>query len=221
MGFLDGQSFLVHIDHEHGGRGAVHVADTAQLLSQLVLLTLEEQQLLLGQTGAVHVGEVHFLKFLEAGDALGHGLEVGQHAAEPTLGDIRHVHAGGLSGNSFLSLFLGADEQHGAVVGNSGLDEVVGLVDHVERLEQVDDVDAVALGEDELLHLRVPTTGLVAEVQACLQHVAHSDLSHGIATSFFVGSCLVMRSCVQPMPCRHQPTDTGRREHDANWLRTG
>ncbi len=67
---------------------------------------------------------------------------------------------------------------------DGGLDEVVGLVDHVERLEQVDDVDAVALGEDELLHLRVPTTGLVAEVQTCLQHVAHSDLSHGITTSF-------------------------------------
>ena len=32
-------------------------------------------------------------------DISGHGLEVGQHAAEPTLGDIRHVHAGGLSGN--------------------------------------------------------------------------------------------------------------------------
>ena len=66
-------------------------------------------------------------------------------------------------GDSFLSLLLGADEEHGAVVGHGGLDEVVRLVDHVERLEQVDDVDAVALGEDELLHLRVPTTGLVAK----------------------------------------------------------
>ena len=182
MGFLDGQSFLVHIDHEHGGRGAVHVADTAQLLVELVLLALEQEELLLGQAGAVHVGEVHFLKFLEAVDALGDGLEVGQHAAEPTLGDVGHVHAGGLVGDSFLSLLLGADEEHGAVVGHGGLDEVVRLVDHVERLEQVDDVDAVALGEDELLHLRVPTTGLVAEVQASLQHIAHSDLSHGITT---------------------------------------
>ena len=69
-------------------------------------------------------------------------------------------------------------------MSDGSLDEVIGLIDHVERLEQVDDVDAVALGEDELLHLRVPTTGLVAEVQACLQHVAHIDLSHGITTSF-------------------------------------
>ena len=85
-------------------------------------------------------------------------------------------------------------------MGDGSLDEVIGLIDHVERLEQVDDVDAVALGEDELLHLRVPTTGLVAEVQACLQHIAHIDLSHGITTSFLSVPCLAMRSCVQPEP---------------------
>ena len=142
----------------------------------------------------LRIGEVHLLKFLQTAHTLGDGLEVGQHAAEPTLGHVGHVHARGLGLHGFLGLLLGADEQHGAVVGDGGLDEVIGLVDQLQRLEQVDDVDAVALGEDELLHLRVPTTGLVAEVQACLQHVAHSDLSHGIATSFFVGSCLVMRT---------------------------
>mgnify|MGYP000659456614 FL=1 len=156
----------------------------------------------------------------ETGDALGHGLEVGQHTAEPTLGNVRHVHADSLIGNGFLSLLLGADEQHGAVVSDGSLDEVVGLVDHVERLEQVDDVDAVALGEDELLHLRIPTTGLVAEVQACLQHVAHIDLSHGITTSFcrFLPGHAFLRAA---KALRRRPTDTGRREHDANWLYAG
>ena len=165
----------------------------------------------------MHVGEVHLFEFLETGDALGHGLEVGQHAAEPALGDIRHVHAGGLGGHCFLSLLLGADEQHGAVMSDGGLDEVIGGVDHIERLEQVDDVNAVALGEDELLHLRVPTTGLVAEVQTCLQHIAHSDLSHGIATSFL---SVLAWSCVPAcnLALEARPTDTGRREHDANLL---
>ena len=220
MSFLNGQSFLVNVNHEHGGRSTVHVADTAQLLSQLVLLALEKQQFLLGQTGTTHVGEVHLFEFLETGDALGHGLEVGQHTAEPTLGNVRHVHADSLIGNGFLSLLLGADEQHGAVVSDGSLDEVVGLVDHVERLEQVDDVDAVALGEDELLHLRIPTTGLVAEVQACLQHVAHIDLSHGITTSFcrFLPGHAFLRAA---KALRRRPTDTGRREHDANWLYAG
>ena len=96
----------------------------------------------------------------------------------------------------FLSLLLGADEQHGAIVGDGGLDEVVGDIDQIQRLEQVDDVDSVTLGKDVLLHLRVPTAGLVTELETGLQHFAHSDLSHGI-TTFLVGYCLAMRSCVQ------------------------
>lgn len=48
---------------------------------------------------------------------------------------------------------------------DGSLDEVVGLVDHVERLEQVDDGAAVVLGEDELLIFGFNSMGLVAEVQ--------------------------------------------------------
>ena len=44
------------------------------------------------------------------------------------------------------------------------LDEVVCLVDVGKRLLQVEDVDTRALGENEALHLRVPTAGLVTEV---------------------------------------------------------
>ena len=192
MGFLDGERFLVDVHDEHRGGGADHVADTAKLLLQLILLALQQQQFLLGQTGAVHVGEVHLLKFLQTAHTLGDGLEVGQHAAEPTLGHVGHVHARGLGLHGFLGLLLGADEQHGAVVGDGGLDEVIGLVDQLQRLEQVDDVDAVALHQDVLLHLGVPTTGLVTEVDAGLEHFAHRDLCH--STTFLVGSCLVMRT---------------------------
>ena len=106
-------------------------------------------------------------------------------------------------------------------MGNGGLDEIVGNIDHVKGLEQVDDVDAVALGEDELLHLRVPTTGLVTEVQACLQHFAHSDLSHGITTSFLSVLAWPCAPACSLSPSGSKPTDTGRREHDANLLRAG
>ena len=98
-------------------------------------------------------------------------------------------------------------------MGDGFLDEIVSLVDKVKRLEQVDDVNAVALHEDVLLHLRVPTAGLMAEMQSSLQHVAHSDLSHG-NTTFLVGYCLVMCHRVQLVA---KPTDTGRRGHDANY----
>ena len=56
-------------------------------------------------------------------------------------------------------------------------------VDVGQRLLQVDDVDAVALGEDESLHLRVPATGLVPEVDAALEQLAHRDDGHGSCSS--------------------------------------
>ena len=78
-----------------------------------------------------------------------------------------------------LGLLLGADEQDRAAVGDGLLDELVGPVDVGQRLLQVDDVDAVALGEDEALHLRVPAPGLVPEVDAALQQLLHGDDGHG------------------------------------------
>ena len=86
---------------------------------------------------------------------------------------------GGLLGDGLLGLLLGADEQHLAAAGDGVLDERVRAVDVGQRLLQVDDVDAVALGEDESLHLRVPATGLVPEVDAALEQLAGGDDGHG------------------------------------------
>src|SRR6185312_1229478 len=43
----------------------------------------------------------------------------------------------------------------------------------------VDDVEPVALGEDEALHLRVPAPGLVPEVHTGFEHFLHGDDGHG------------------------------------------
>ena len=60
-------------------------------------------------------------------------------------------------------------------VGGQVADELLGLAEQLDRLAQVDDVDAVALAEDELLHLRVPALRLVAEVDASLQQFLHRN----------------------------------------------
>ena len=86
----------------------------------------------------------------------------------------------GLLGHRLLGLLLGADEEDRAAVGDGLLDEVVGAVDERQRLLQVDDVDAVALGEDEALHLGVPAPGLVPEVHAALEELAHGDDGHAV-----------------------------------------
>ncbi|MNI50788.1 hypothetical protein D3C73_1054770 [compost metagenome] len=68
-------------------------------------------------------------------------------------------------------------------MGDSSLDELVGAVDVGQRLLEVNDVDAVALREDEALHLRVPTTGLVSKVDAAVKQLAHSYDGHADAPS--------------------------------------
>ena len=57
--------------------------------------------------------------------------------------------------------------------------EIAGRFQLRQRLAQVDDVNAVAGIEDELLHLGVPTFGLVSEMNTCFQQFFNSDdLSH-------------------------------------------
>ena len=48
-----------------------------------------------------------------------------------------------------------------------------------QRLLEIDDVDLVALSEDELRHLRVPEAGLVPKMHARFQHPAHRHVGHG------------------------------------------
>jgi hypothetical protein len=84
----------------------------------------------------------------------------------------------------FLGLLLGAHEQDRAAERDGVAHEGVGLLDACDRLLEVDDVDAVALSEDESLHLGVPTTRLVAEMNAGLQQLLHGhDCGHAGTTS--------------------------------------
>jgi len=98
---------------------------------------------------------------------------------QPALVDVGLADARGLLRDDLLSLLLGADEEDGATVGDRLLGELVGLVDVRQGLLQVDDVDAGALREDEALHLRVPATGLVSEVDAAVEQLANCDDGHG------------------------------------------
>src|SRR5690606_13151790 len=93
-----------------------------------------------------------------------------------------------------LRLLLRADEQDGSAVGDGLLDELVGTVDVRQRLLEVDDVDAVALGEDETLHLRVPTAGLVPEVDTALEELTHGHDGHDSSFRRIAGATRSMRT---------------------------
>jgi hypothetical protein len=113
----------------------------------------------------------HLVELLEPGDGLPDRREVGEGTAQPAVVDVELPAAGGLLQHGLLGLLLGAHEEHDAPVGGEVAHERVGLAELLEGLLQVDDVDAVALAEDVLLHLRVPALGLVAEVDPGLQQL--------------------------------------------------
>jgi hypothetical protein len=70
--------------------------------------------------------------------------------------------------NDRAQLLLGTHEEHAITTQGDFTDRLLCGLEPIQRLTEVDDVDAVALGEDEGLHLRVPTPGLVAEVHSGL-----------------------------------------------------
>ena len=106
------------------------------------------------------------------------GLEVGQHAAQPALGHVVLARSRGVLGDDALGLLLGAHEQHVPAGAHDLVDHGARLLDALERLLQVDDVDAVPLHEDEALHLRIPAARLVPEVNSRFEQVLHGDFGH-------------------------------------------
>src|SRR5690625_4995875 len=156
----------------------VSTIHTAEGLGELVLFAAQYEKFLLRQAGGCYVFEVDFFEFLQTLQALVNGREVGQHSAQPALVYVGHAHARGLFSDRFLRLLLGSDEQNVSAMGHGLLHELVSAVDMSQGLLQVNDVDTVAFGEDETLHLRVPATSLVSEVDTAVEELSHSDDGH-------------------------------------------
>ena len=173
----DRDVLLLGVDHEDRVRQTLEVADAAEIALELRELPRDLERLLLRHLLGL-AGLHEALQLAQLGDTRVDGLEVGERPTEPAVVDVRHAARGGLLLDRLLGLLLGAHEQHRAAVGHRAADEPVGGVDPFQGLLQVDDVDAVALAEDEPFHLRVPTARLVAEMDAGLQQLLHGDDSH-------------------------------------------
>src|SRR5207253_211405 len=117
----------------------------------------------------------HRLDIAQPSEAALNGREVGEEAAQPALVDEEHRAALRFFGDDILRLPLGPDKENRPALSGKVADELLGLAKQLHRLAQVDDVDAVPLAEDVLLHLRVPALGLVAEMNAGFEQILHRD----------------------------------------------
>ncbi len=173
----DGDRLGLQVDHEDGVGDALHVLDAAEVGPELLEVCLRGDPLAGRQQLQLALGVVA-LEVVQAPDPQRDGLEVGQQPAEPAVVDVGH--AGGLSDllDHVPGLLLGADEQDRPAAAGDLVRELPGALQQLLGLQEVDDVDAVALAEDEAAHLGVPAARLVAEVNAGLQQLFDADLSH-------------------------------------------
>src|SRR4029077_11815835 len=181
----DGDVLLARVDDVQGAGEPLHVRDAVEVKHQPVELVLEALGLLLR-----HLLELAFLlhlaQVLQALDSLLDGAEVGQHAAHPAAVDEVHALARRLGLDRLLGLLLGPDEEHRTAARRDVADEVPRVVEQAHGLLQVDDVNAVARGEDIRLHLWIPAAGLVSEMDAGLQQLLQGHFSHvGFACLLF------------------------------------
>ena len=180
VGLGDRDVLLLRVDDEDGVGEPIEAPDPAQVALELLELPGVAERFLLGH-GLEVPGPLHGLELLHPLHPGRDGLEVGEHATQPPLVHVRHPAGVGVDGHRALGLLLRAHEQDGAPAGDEVTDVAVGLLDPLHRLAKVDQVDPVALPEDEPAHLRVPTPGLVPEVDARAQQLLHRDDGHETA----------------------------------------
>ena len=113
------------------------------------------------------------LQIQEVLDTLVNGAPVGQRTTEPTLIDVRHLTPHSFVSHSILGLFLGTDDQHHTVIIHGVTHQIVRLFQTLKSLLKIQNVDPIALREDERLHLRVPATRAMPKVHARFQERLH------------------------------------------------
>ncbi len=179
LGLAHGDGLGLQVDHEHRVGHALHVLDATEVGPQLLQVGLRRHSLPGGKQLKLALGLIA-LEVVQTLDAQRDRLEVRQQAAQPAMVDIGHVGGLGVLLDRVARLLLGADEQHGPATPRHLGGELAGILQQGLRLQEVDDVVPIALAEDEAAHLGIPATGLVAEVDAGLQQLLDTDLSHGL-----------------------------------------
>jgi hypothetical protein len=171
--------FSVRVDDEHCARDPLHLADAPERPGELVQLLGQLGRLLLREALEV-AGLLAGLELVEQPDPLLDRDEVREHPAEPALVDVRHAGPRRLLGDRFLGLLLRPDEQDHLAAGDGLADGVEREVQPLDGLGEIDDVDPVALRENERAHLGIPAARLMAEMDPGLEQLPHRNGRHGV-----------------------------------------
>src|SRR5882757_345208 len=157
--------FVTDIDHKQHVWQRIHGFDAAQAAFKLFLLTAQHLRLALVVMfdGAV---SRHLIKLHQALNGLTYGLEVGEHATQPTLADERHAATLRFLLDRIARGAFSTDEQYFAAIGNHLTNKRCRLVVQGQSLFQIDDMNSITFAEDVRSHLGVPEAGLMSKMNA-------------------------------------------------------
>ncbi len=173
FGFQDGDLVVTHVNHENGIWQSGHVLNATDVFFKLLDFTFEHELFFFAQ--GVEADFLLSFHVFQALDGSLDSLEIGEHAAQPALVHVRNAGALGFSCNGFTGLALGTHHEDVAAVCRELFDELQCILEHRQRFFQVDDVNFVAVTEDEGGHLGVPEASLVTKVDTGFQHFAHGN----------------------------------------------
>ncbi len=168
---MNSKRFLVGVDHDDDVGKTTHVLDPAKRAFKLVARTGQVQDFFFGQTFCT--GRQDFFLFFQAFDRVGNGVPVGQHTAEPAMVHIVLTATLCSFCDDRRSLTLGTDEQNATTTSGDVTNRLHRTMQHRNGFLKVQDVNVVACAKDELLHLRVPTAGVVTKVDASFHQLTH------------------------------------------------
>ena len=179
-GLADRVAFTGRVDHDHGTGHAIHLADAAQVPGDLAKLAVDLRDLLLGELLLLDGLLVDGFELRQALQSAADDAEVGQRAADPTLGDDRH--AGALTGvlDNALDLTLGSNPEDRLALRSDLEQQVLGSEKALDGLAEVDHMDHSATAVDVGGHLRIPPRHAASEVHASFNELLCVDITHGV-----------------------------------------
>ena len=170
--FLDCDTLFAWVNDEDDVWNFFHVLDTTKVLFQFLHLVLHTDNfffcILLKRTVSFHT-----LKFFKSLNTSLNSFEVSKHTTKPSLINVEHTTSLSFSFNGLLCLLLSTYKKYCTTFCNSVFDCVVRIVYKANSFLKVDDVDAITLSVDVLLHFRVPSSCLVSEVNTCFKQLLH------------------------------------------------
>ena len=82
--------FIANVYYKNSVWQAIHVLDTAEGFFQLVFFTNPQQTFFLGDALKAAIN-LHLFQFFQTTDRRTYGVEIGEHAAQPAMINIRHT----------------------------------------------------------------------------------------------------------------------------------